>query len=104
MSKAAEVGKDIYKLASSDAGKTIIGTAMQGYAQGKANQAEHNYQDKYRRAFTPEELAQMGAPGEAPGGGGGGYLDRARRASDFLGERSGPTDPATVAGYARGEF
>lgn len=107
LSKAASVGKDIYKLASSDAGKTIIGTALQGYAQGKAAQAEHNYQDKYRRAFTPEELAQMnagGAGGGASGGGGGGYLDRARRVSDFLGDRGGPVDPATVAGYARGEF
>lgn len=101
LSKAASLGKDIYKLASSDAGKTIIATGLQGYAQGKAQKAEQNYQDKYRRAFSPEELAQMntGAPS-----GSGGYLDRARRVSDFLGDRGKPTDPATVAGYARGDF
>ena len=107
LSKAASVGSDIYKAASSDAGKMIIGTALQGYAAGKQQQAQQNYDAKYRRAFTPEELAQMNAGGGASAsasGGSGGYLDRARRVSDFLGERGGPVDPAAVAGYARGEF
>lgn len=105
MSQAANVGKGIYKAATSDAGQMIIGNAMQGYAKGKEQEAQFKQEDKYKRAFTPEELAQIsggGTGGNAPVP--GGYLDRARRVSEFLGDRGSPDDPAKVAGYARGEF
>lgn len=104
LSQAANIGKGIYKAATSDAGQMVISNAMQGYAQGKAKEAEYKQQDKYKRAFTPEEMAQMNT-GVSATPTGGGYLDRARRVSEFLGDHRGavPQDQATVAGYARGE-
>lgn len=104
LSQAAKVGKGIYGAAKSDAGQMIISNAMQGYAQGKAKEAEYKQQDKYKRAFTPEELAQMNGGSAPTVGSSGGYLDRARRVSEFLGDRGAvPMDQQTVAGYARGE-
>jgi len=99
LSTATKVAKGAYDFAKSSTGQTIIGTALQGYAQGKQKEAEQKYDAGYRRAFTPEELAAMGSP-SVPGG----YLDRARRVSDFLSDRGvvNPQDPNTVAGYARG--
>lgn len=104
LSQAANVGKGALNFAKSNTGQTLIGGAMQGYAAGKQQEAQFKQQDKYRRAFTPEELAQMNGGNTTGASVPGGYLDRARRVSEFLGDRSSPVDPATVAGYARGEY
>jgi len=110
-----KIGSGLLDFAKSPAGGTLIGSAMQGLAAGKAQEAAINEQRRYTRAFTPEEMAQIG--GGSPAGGGvsgvsgnyatGGYLDRARRVSEFLNERrqpsvGSPASPDKVASYARG--
>lgn len=104
LSKAAGAAWDFAK---SPAGGTVIGTALQGYAAGKSKEAEIKEQRRYTRQFTPEELAAM--HGGAPGGDTdphAGYLNRARRVSEFLGGYSPsvgqPASPTDVAAMARG--
>jgi len=103
LKKAAGAAWDFAK---SPAGGTVIGTALQGYAAGKAKEAEIKEQRRYTRQFTPEELAAMhtGAPGGAPDPHAG-YLNRARRVSEFLGgypSVAGPANPTDLAAMARG--
>lgn len=108
-----KIGSGLLDFAKSPGGGTLIAGAVQGLAAGKAAEEQRNEERRYKRAFTPEEMQQMNGGAAAPGGavGGfatGGYLDRARRVSDYIGERrqpaiSGPTStPDQVAGYARG--
>lgn len=109
------LGNGLLNFAKSSGGGTLLAGALQGLAAGKASEAQINEERRYKRAFTPEEMAQIngttstsGAPGSNVGGfSTGGYLDRARHVSDFLNGRrqpaiSGPVNPSTVAGYARG--
>lgn len=111
-----KIGTGLLDFAKSQGGATLLASGLQGLAAGKAQEQQIAEERRYKRAFTPDELAQMGggtaAPGATPGAniGGfstGGYLDRARRVSEFMNERrqpsvGGPVNPATVASYARG--
>lgn len=103
LKKAAGAAWDFAK---SPAGGTVIGTALQGYAAGKAKEQEIKEQRRYTRQFTPEELAAMRTG--APGGDTdlhAGYLNRARRVSEFLGgypSVGGPANPTDLAAMARG--
>lgn len=108
-----KVGTGLLDFAKSAGGGTILAGAVQGLAAGKAAEAQQAEERRYKRAFTPEEMAQINgaaAPGANSVGGfaTGGYLNRARSVSDFLGERrqpaiSGPTMTADQrAALARG--
>lgn len=117
MGLLGKAGTGLLNLAKSPGGGTLLAGALQGLASGKASEQQIEEARRYKRAFTPEEMAQINggaagaaaAPGSTVGGfATGGYLDRARRVSEFLGERrqaaiGGPAaTPSQVANYARG--
>jgi hypothetical protein len=112
-----KIGGGVLDFAKSAGGGALLAGALQGLSAGKAAEEQINEQRRYKRAFTPEEMAQMGsgnplpngAPGSAAAGSyaTGGYLDRARRVSDFMSGRRepavrAPLTPDQLAGYARG--
>src|SRR6185503_8904407 len=112
-STLGKIGSGLLDFTKSAGGGTLIAGAVQGLAAGKAQEEQIKEERRYKRAFTPEEMAQMGgAPlsgTEAAQGGyaTGGHLDRARRVSDFMRDRREPAvrpplTPDQLAAYARG--
>jgi cytoskeletal protein RodZ len=103
-------GKGLLSYAKSPGGGQMIASTIQGYAQGA--QAEEMI--KAQREDEARKEAQWRDPAQLENLRGsvrdvnvpGGYLDRARRVSEFLNERQyrypdRVTDPDRVAGYAR---
>lgn len=99
-----------WKYASSPQGSTLISNTLKGYAAGQQQEELLKEEERVRRYYDnqwrdPAKLAQLnevaGRDVNVPGG----YLDRARRVSEFLNKRQyeAPAqagDPNQVASYA----
>lgn len=108
LSKAAGAAFDFAK---SSGGGTVLSGALKGYAEGRAEEARMEDEERVRRYYDeqwrdPGKLAQLQGAVGGDVGVPGGYLDRARRVNEFLNNRdyAYPTQPGNadqLAGYAR---
>lgn len=97
--------------AKSSGGGTLLAGAIGGFAEGKQQEELLKEQERVRRYYDkqwrdPGKLAQLEGAVEGDVNVPGGYLDRARRVSEFLNERdykypSSAGDPNAVAARAR---